>query len=117
MAKPACKRTPTGLFQAIVVFCVVLIASAVHAIHRTTPFLVNLSNGPGGSSVTPGPSRGAPIRTAFDSVSDLKHNGSTGRQLFYFSLSPTAADARQLFQITNFSGDSQNGVADGVSGS
>ena len=89
----------------------VLIASEVHAIHRSTPFLVNLSNEPGGNSTNPGPSRQEPTRDPFESTSDLKHNGSSGRQIYYYSLSPAGNDSRTLNQITHFAGDSSNPTA------
>jgi hypothetical protein len=78
------------------------------AIHRETPFLVDMSDEPGGFSTDPGPARGLPTRVAFESTSDLMGNGSTGSEIYLYVLSPDAENARTLGQITNFAGDSNN---------
>src|SRR5882724_10711192 len=113
MATPPCNRARTArsLVHALAVLCAVLVASAAYAMHRSTPFLVNLSNFPGGNSTNPGPSRLEPVRDPFESTSDLKHNGSSGQQIFLYTLSASGTDARTLTQITNFAGDSANPTA------
>ena len=85
-----------------------MVSSRSFAFHRETPFLVNISKLAGGTSLNPAPALGEPSRIAFESVSDLKHNGSTGSQLFFFVLSPNAANPGSLGQVTNFPGESAN---------
>src|ERR1051325_3653040 len=76
------------------------------AMHRQTPFLVNLSDYPGGNSFNPAPPQGEPVLDYFQSTSDLKSNGSAGNDIFSYVLHYGRPDSNTLRQITNFAGDS-----------
>src|SRR5439155_11538749 len=65
-------------FAAVVAAILAVTAGPLFAMHRQTPFLVNLSDYPGGYSTQPGPPQGEPNHVYFQSASDLKNNGSTG---------------------------------------
>src|SRR5689334_6304035 len=96
--------------QAVLVAALVLAAAPLLAMHRQTPFLVNLSNYPGGMSLNPGaPWGGEPNHVYFQSTSDLRHNGSTGSQIYLYVLGPRLPDSYQLFQITNSHGQGDSG--------
>jgi hypothetical protein len=83
-------------------------ARPLFAMHRQTPFLVDLSDYPGGFSTHPGPPQGEPNHVYFQSSSDLKNNGSSGSQIFFYVLRPNNPDSNTLRQITNHAGDSEN---------
>src|SRR4029077_1573345 len=106
-------RTPLRRFAPAVAvgLGVLLVATPLLAMHRQTAFLVNLSKLPGGISTNPGPPQFEPNHVYFQSVSDLKHNCSTGSEIFFYVLRPAAVGSNTLRQITNFAGDSQNVTA------
>src|SRR6266446_3117598 len=97
-----------GFSTAVAAASVLLAATSAYAMHRQTPFLVALSSEPGGFSTYPGPPQGEPTHDYFQSSSDLKHNGSTGNEIFFYVLRQDLPDSNTTRQITNFSGDSEH---------
>lgn len=105
-----CHRARRGPFRGLaggllLALAAVLVARPALAIHRQTPFLVALTSLPGGDSSHPS-ARGEPGHIAFESTSDLLHNGSTGRQIFLYNLDPRTQRGLPLQQITKYAGDS-----------
>src|SRR5437016_14333370 len=96
------------LWLVAAVASVLLVPASLLAMHRQTPFLVALSNEPGGFSTNPGPPQGEPNHDYFQSSSDLKHNGSTGNEIFFYVLRQNLPDSNVTTQITNFCGDSEH---------
>jgi Tol biopolymer transport system component len=77
-------------------------------LHRDLPFLLSVTPVPGDNG-NGTPARGQPQWIAFESTTDLMHNGSTGREIFlYNSLNDVTANVPVLGQITNFTRDSGN---------
>ena len=83
-----------------------LLPASAGAIHRETPFMVNLSSylfpGIAGDSCCVNAQGESPRWSVFESSTDLMGNGSTGREIFIFDLQVP----RSLGQVTNFNGDS-----------